>query len=60
MEGSGELSEELKTKLTEMHATAKKIHAGFLVKRPGVEEYATGTSEPMQECGRSVCSDEEW
>lgn len=38
----GELSEEMKATLTEMHVTSKKIHAGFLVKRPGVAEYANG------------------
>lgn len=38
----GELSDELTETLGEMHATAKKIHAGFLVKRPGVQEYASG------------------
>ena len=38
----GTLSDDLKAKLTEMHARSKKIHAGFLVKRPGVAEYATG------------------
>ncbi|MGJ8723680.1 MAG: LysM peptidoglycan-binding domain-containing protein [Roseibacillus sp.] len=42
LRAGGEMSEELKTTLTEMHATAKKIHAGFLVKRPGVHEYASG------------------
>ncbi|MDQ8189494.1 LysM peptidoglycan-binding domain-containing protein [Roseibacillus persicicus] len=38
----GSPSDELKDTLSEMHATAKKIHAGFLVKRPGVQEYASG------------------
>lgn len=38
----GNPSDELKKKLEEMHATSKKIHAGFLVKRPGVQEYANG------------------
>lgn len=38
----GNPSEEMKAKLAEMHASAKKIHAGFLVKRPGVQEYANG------------------
>jgi len=39
---NGELSEELKAELTELHTRTKKVHAGFLVKRPGVEEYASG------------------
>ncbi len=39
---NGELSEEQKSRLAEMHAISKKIHAGFLVKRPGVQEYASG------------------
>ena len=38
----GSPSEELKATLAEMHVTSKKIHAGFLVKRPGVKEYANG------------------
>ena len=38
----GQLSDEQKESLTEMHAVSKKIHAGFLVKRPGVKEYANG------------------
>ena len=38
----GSPSEELKEKLIELHATSKKMHAGFLVKRPGVQEYASG------------------
>ena len=38
----GELSDETKATLTEMYDTSKKIHAGFLVKRPGVAEYASG------------------
>lgn len=48
---NGELSEELKTTLTEMHAISKKIHAGFLVKRPGVHEYANGL---LAQCKNTV------
>lgn len=36
------LTEEQKAQLTDLHARAKKIHAGFLVKRPGVQNYASG------------------
>ena len=38
----GELSDETKEALKEMYASSKKVHAGFLVKRPGVESYANG------------------
>ncbi|MEM9080193.1 MAG: LysM peptidoglycan-binding domain-containing protein [Verrucomicrobiota bacterium] len=38
----GGMTEEVKTKLGEFYDRAKKIHGGFLVKRPGVKEYATG------------------
>ncbi|MDP0492165.1 MAG: LysM domain-containing protein [Verrucomicrobiota bacterium JB023] len=37
----GEVSEASLATLKELRATAKKIHGGFLVKRPGVKEYAT-------------------
>lgn len=50
-ESQGDLSDELKATLTEMHATAKKIHAGFLVKRPGVQEYASGL---LAQCKNAV------
>jgi LysM repeat protein len=36
----GELSEEVKAQLDELHQLSKKIHGGFLVKRPGVVNYA--------------------
>ena len=39
---NGKFSDDLKAKLDEMYDTSKKIHAGFLVKRPGVENYANG------------------
>ncbi len=38
----GTLSEGLKSQLEEMHNSSKEIHKGFLVKRPGVHEYANG------------------
>ena len=41
-ESGGELDDETKAKLEEFYKVSKKIHAGFLVKRPGVAEYATG------------------
>ena len=41
-DSSTNTSDEVKAKLEELHASAKKIHAGFLVKRPGVKEYASG------------------
>lgn len=38
----GALSDEQKEQLEDLYARSKKIHAGFLVKRPGVQEYASG------------------
>lgn len=38
----GSLTDEQKAQLDDLYARSKKIHAGFLVKRPGVQEYASG------------------